>query len=297
MGSRIFSMDLGGTNIKFAVLDEAGDILAKDKIKTPENLESLLASIHQKLQFYQKYSIDGIAISSPGAVSDIGVIYGASSIPYIHGPNIKEVMECETGLPVQIENDANCAALAEVWKGSAKGREDVAVVVLGTGVGGAIIKNGIVHKGANLHAGEFGYMILNPENPGSGMSTFSEVASTSSIIRRVARNKGVDEASLTGEEVFQFAENGDEVSITAISEFYRMLAIGIYNIQYAYDPALILIGGGISDRDDLIANVRDELNEIVNQIDVATIIPVINSCHFSADANLIGAVYHFLQHH
>lgn len=293
--TKILSFDFGGTDIKYGVVDTDGKILTREKEQTPKTLENLTLFIKNRLKQYSNEGIKGIAIGSPGSVSDEGIIYGSSAIPYIHGPNIKKHMEAETGLTVHIENDANCAALAEVWKGAATGKKDVAVVVAGTGIGGALIKNGIIHKGIHLHGGEFGYMILNSNNLGSGMNTFSETASTFSIIKRVAERKQMDVSSLTGEQIFLMAEQGDEVCKQAISECFHMLAIGLYNIQYTYDPELILIGGGISARDDLIVHINKELERIKGKIDVATLLPKIDRCCFSADANLIGAVYHYLQ--
>lgn len=291
----ILAIDIGGTFIKFGIVDDAGVIKEKGQVQTPDSLESLIHFIQQQIQEYEHHAMYGIAISSPGSVANNGVIYGASSVPYIHGPNMKELVEEATGLTVHIENDANCAALAEVWKGSAVDKADIAVVVIGTGIGGALVKDGKIDKGSNLHGGEFGYMILDPHNFGSGMNTFSEVASSYSIIKRVAKAKGVAPATLTGEEIFVLAESGDDICKHAINEFYRMLAIGLYNIQYAYDPELILIGGGISARPDLIARLQKELTILVDDVDVATITPNIDSCNFSADANLIGSVYHYIQ--
>lgn len=286
----IFTLDLGGTYMKFALIREDGNIVWKDKEKTPVSLEDLLVFITNNVNDKR---VSGIAISSPGAVSDSGVIFGGSAIPYIHGPNIKELVSSATGLPVQIENDANCAALAEVWKGNAKGKRDVAVVVLGTGIGGALIKDGFIHKGAHIHGGEFGYMVLNPADLNGDMRTFSEVASTNSIVKRVATAKNADPLMWTGEAVFQHADEGDEDCIQAIAEFYRMLAIGLYNIQYIYDPEIILLGGGISSREDILSSLNKEMDEVVKQIAVATITPDVKKCHFVEDANLIGAVYHF----
>lgn len=291
----ILTLDLGGTFIKHALATAEGDLSDKGRIKTPDTLEGVMDVIEARVCRSSDRSISGIAVSSPGSVAEDGVIYGGSAIPYIHGPNIKQMIQERTGLRVQIENDANCAGLAEVWQGSARNQQDVAVVVIGTGIGGALIKNGDIHHGGRLHGGEFGYMILDPNNLGSGMSSFSETASSYSIIKRVAAKKGFDPASITGEEIFQQAERGDQVCQQAIADFHRMLAIGLYNIQYIYDPDVILIGGGISKRHDLIDRLKDELETIVNKIDVATIVPVIDRCHFHADANLIGAVYHFLQ--
>ncbi|GEN88475.1 ROK family protein [Oceanobacillus sojae] len=293
--TNILSFDFGGTHIKYGVVDTDGKIRTKEKKRTPKTLESLILLIKNQLKQYSHEGIKGIAISSPGSVSDEGIIYGFSAIPYIHGPNIKKHIEAETGLTVHIENDANCAALAEVWKGAATGKEEVAVVVIGTGIGGALIKNGVIHKGDHLHGGEFGYMILDSNNLGSGMNTFSETASTFSIRKRVAQQKQIDISSITGEQIFLKAEQGDEVCKQAISEFFHMLAIGLYNIQYIYDPELILIGGGISTREDLIQQLNKELEWIERKIDAATLIPEIDRCYFNADANLIGAVYHYLQ--
>ena len=291
----ILAFDFGGTHVKSGLVNTEGHILKKDFIETPTSLEQLLTYIKEKVMACTRYDISGIAISAPGAVSDTGVIYGASAIPYIHGPNIKEVVEKATGITTYIENDANCAGLAEIWKGAAKGKKDVAAVIIGTGIGGVLIKNGAIHKGNALHGGEFGYMILDPYNLGSGMNTFSETASTYSIIKRAAALKSVSTSSLTGEMIFASAEQGDKACQKAIAEFITMLAIGIYNIQYMYDPELILIGGGISKRDDLIPQLRKEINQIVESVDVATITPEIEKCAFQADANLIGSVYHFLQ--
>lgn len=293
--ANVLAFDFGGTYVKYGLVNTEGQVLEKDFIDTPSSLDCLLDCIKGLVRRYTDSDSLGIAISSPGAVTENGLIQGASSIPYIHGPNIKEMIERETGMRTAIENDANCAGLAEVWKGAAVGEKDVATVVIGTGIGGALIKDGIIHKGHALHGGEFGYMVLNPQNLGGGMNTFSEVASTYSIVKRVAAEKKIDPAMLTGKEIFALAEIGDEICQRAISEFVTMLAIGVFNIQYAYDPALILIGGGISQRADLIPRLRVEIDRIVSAIDVAKVTPQVERCAFHADANLVGAVYHFLQ--
>lgn len=292
--ANVLAFDFGGTYIKYGLVDTQGHVLNKEYIKTPSSLESLLMLIKKQVQRYYEQNFKGIAISAPGSVSEEGIIYGSSAIPYIHGPNIKHLIEEETGIRPQIENDANCAGLAEVWKGSGKEKKDVAIVVIGTGIGGALIKDGAVHKGNTLHGGEFGYMILNPHNLGSGMNTFSEVASTYSILKRVAAEKQTDISTLSGEMVFSLADQGDEVCKKAISEFITMLSVGLYNIQYAYDPELILLGGGISQRDDLIIRLKKEMNRIVETVHEATITPKVDLCAFHADANLVGAVCHLL---
>ncbi|WP_407270960.1 ROK family protein [Radiobacillus sp. PE A8.2] len=289
---KFLAFDVGGTFIKYGIVTEDAEILEKGKVKTPKALEELLEVINQFAKQFR--DVEGIAISCPGAVSDEGIIYGSSAIPYIHGPNIKQLIVERTGLPVYMENDANCAGYAEVWNGSAKGKQDVLVMVIGTGIGGAVIKDGLLHKGNNLHGGEFGYMLLTSDYTSSD-DVWSRVASMKALIKSVAKAKNVDFETLSGEEIFELAEAGDTICIDAVDRFYHLLAIGIYNLQYIYDPEVILIGGGVSAREDLIDKINGKLSEILDVIKLAKIRPVIDTCMFRQDANLLGAVYGFMK--
>lgn len=159
--------DIGGSSVKASVMDETGKILNNEKIAIADDVDGFFDSLAEVVNKNKKeYKLEGIAISAPGAVdSETGIIGGASAIPYIHGPNFKEVFLEKTGLRVEIENDANCAALGECWLGAGKEENDLAFVVCGTGIGGAIVKDKRIHKGIHKHGGEFGYTILdyNPE--------------------------------------------------------------------------------------------------------------------------------------
>lgn len=164
------AFDFGGTAIKYGVLNQKGDILEKGSFVTPkEDLGKIYEEI-DKVYKNTKYKISGLALSLPGAVnSDTGIIAGISAIPCIHGPNIIKDLEDKFSLPVEIENDANCAALAEVWLGEAKDNKDVAFVILGSGIGGALIKDKKLHKGNGLQAGEFGIMYYPKEDGTAGL--------------------------------------------------------------------------------------------------------------------------------
>ena len=154
-------IDIGGTSIKHALMTESGDILEKGSMKTEgDNINLFIESIGKVVDSYkEKNEVFGLACSSPGAVDvKTGFIGGGSAIPCIHGPNIRELLEKRCGLEVSIENDANCAGLAEGWLGSAKGVENYACIVIGTGIGGCIVINGRILRGKHLHGGEFGYM-------------------------------------------------------------------------------------------------------------------------------------------
>lgn len=281
---RYIAFDVGGTFTKYGIIGGDASIIESDKIKTPTTLDALLDNITKYVQLHN--DTVGIAISLPGAVSKEGVVYGSSAITYLHGPNIKELISIRTKLPVYIENDANCAGYAEVWAGSARDKKDVIVMVIGTGIGGAIIKNGELHKGANLHGGEFGFMLLNHNENG-----WIRMDSTLSMIKKVAKVKKVDKDTLSGEEIFNLAKSGDQDCIQAIDEFYQLLAIGIFNLQYIYDPEIILIGGGISVKEDLIDSIYEKLYKILESLPNATIRPQVEACKFRQNANLLGAVY------
>ncbi|MEK3798299.1 ROK family protein [Peribacillus sp. FSL H8-0477] len=285
------AIDIGGTYIKYGLVDENAAILESGRESTPKGLLDLLHLIDGISQKYPQSA--GIAVSAPGAVGEDGIIYGSSALPYLHGPNIKQLLKEKTKKPVYLENDANCAAYAEIWKGAAQGMTDIMVMVIGTGIGGSIIKDGILHKGAHLHGGEFGYMLLDSSRKGSN-DTWSRQASTAALVRNVADAKQIPEDSLTGEQIFAMAEAGDQDCIQALDQFYHLLAVGIYNLQYVYDPEIILIGGGISAREDLITMIDDKLNHILSGIPHARIKPPIAACHFRQHANLVGAVYGFM---
>ena len=135
--------DIGGSSAKWSIINEEGMIIKSDKIKIPHTADEFfnnLSTVTNNLK--SEYDLKGIAISAPGAVdSDTGMIGGASAIPYIHGPNFKEILKNSTGLNVEIENDANCAALGECWLGAGKDNKALALVVCGAGLGGAIVKD------------------------------------------------------------------------------------------------------------------------------------------------------------
>ncbi|WP_416147495.1 ROK family protein [Salipaludibacillus sp. HK11] len=285
------SFDFGGTFVKDGIIGEDGSITQTNKIPLPATLDDLL----EHIAFVTKKHRDceGIAISAPGAVSPDGIIYGSSAITYLHKKdNIRKLIEAKTGMPVHIENDANCVGYAEVWNGAAKGKKDVLAVVIGTSIGGAVIKDGVIHKGAHLHGGDFGYMLMN-KNYTSENDIWSRVASTSSLIRKVAELKKCDPSEWSGETIFESADAGDSDCQQALDEFYHYLAVGLYNLQYMFDPEVILLGGGISQQERLPTEIDRKLDALLSVIQLAKVKPNIKVCTFKQDANLLGAVYAF----
>lgn len=289
-------IDVGGSSIKCALVNENGQLSNHRKIATPDNLETFYQGIVDVVETYKKEveTIEKIGMSLPGAVdSDTGIIGGSSALPYIHGPNIMKDLEERCHLKVEMENDANCAALAEVWIGNASDVNDSMFIVSGTGIGGAVIKDKKIHRGIHLHGGEYGYAIMNFDYETKTFETWSDLGSTIALVNRVAKRLGVHPKTLNGQEIFDNVDS-NEVYKEEVDRFYYTLAMGIYNLQYSYDPEVIVIGGGVSAREDLVDEIYKRLDFILKTIEIAHVRPVVRTCKYSNDANIIGAVYHAL---
>ena len=278
----IFTIDIGGTFVKYGVWHH-GKIQEGNKFPTPKTWTELVQTCKSLLtNFQKKYTIEGVAVSAPGAVdSKNGVIRGISAVPYIHHIEFKKELEDTLGVPVEIENDANCAALAENWLGAAKGYERTLFVVLGTGVGGAILHKGNLDTGANLFGGEFGLMVLDQGK------TFSNLGTVVSMEKRFSKGKA---RNYSGEEIFKLAEvKQDEEAQKAINDFYHYLSLGIYNLLSSYNPDRIVIGGGVSAKEGFIRTLNEKVKEKLKHYGVADIHCDIVACHFHNNSNLIGA--------
>ena len=288
--------DVGGSAIKYSLMDGAGHFLEKSSIPTPKDgIESFVNTIDSVVKGFQKsHILSGIALSMPGAVDvESGYIKGLTAISYIHGPNMKELIQERTELPVELENDANCAGLAEGWIGAAKGINDYICIVIGTGIGGAVVLDSKVRHGNSLFSGEFGYMILEDYLNQPIGESWSSLAATRGLVMQVAGRKNMDPDTLDGLTVFKMADGGDLEVQDEIEKFIKRLAVGIYNLQYIIDPEKILIGGAISKREGFIDQINEKL-KVMKPSDACLDIQV-HLCQFGNDSNLIGALYHFLQ--
>ena len=295
--SNYIVFDIGGSSVKWSIMSKMGDILTKDKIKVVDSVDQFFEELSKIVNINKdNFNLKGIAISSPGAVDSItGIVGGASAIPYIHGPNFKEILKEKTGLYVAIENDANCAALGECWLGAAKEENDCAFVVCGSGIGGAIVKDKKVHTGIHKHGGEFGYCIVDYDKDGEEKYlTWSRVGSTSALARAISQRKGLEEKDIDGLKAFQLYDEGDIIAVEEVNKYFRYMAIGIYNIQYTYDPEVIVLGGAISEREGYIESINEKLDEIMCNNTDGKIKPIVKKCIHGNDANMIGALYNLL---
>ena len=252
------AIDIGGTTIKIATWKD-GKLQDKHAIDTPENLDSFYQVLTNEVNKIKKNTpIEGVAISSPGAVNKkTGIIGGSSAIPYIHNFKIVDELEKCFGLPVSIENDANSAALGELAEGSGKGCNSMAFFIIGT-------------------------------------HTLSELASPVAMANRYNKRTG---KKLDGKTVFELADQDDPVASDVRQTLIHALAVAIYNIQHSFDPEKIVIGGGISNNPKLVSLLNKEIDRLRDDLDLVTLKPDIVLCTLKSDANLRGAVADFEQNH
>lgn len=285
--------DIGGTSIKYSIMNENGEILISESEDTPEQgnnkTQKLLVDIINK---YKKiYKLEGVAMSVPGGIDDNGYIHFMGQVIDLQDMYLDKYIKENTGLDCTYDNDVNCVAMAEKYMGNAVNNKNFVCITIGTGIGGAIFINNQLYRGNRGMAGEFGINILEYNILNSNIiecKSFSKLGSTYNLIDRVNNLKS---KKLDGKKVFELAENGDFEVQKLIEDFYFYLAVGIYNIVYSLAPEKILIGGGLSSRDDLIQNIEDKL-KLLNK-DILEFVKI-DTCKFKNESGKIGALYNFL---
>ncbi|OIJ12072.1 hypothetical protein BKP37_14415 [Anaerobacillus alkalilacustris] len=290
---KYISLDVGGTKVKHGLLTEEGTILSKGSYYT--NCSELDTFVSDMIQTIIKYAttneISGVAVSLPGYINpSTGYSEKAGSIIALDGQNLKKLLEDKIPYHVEIENDGNCAALAEKWNGHAQDCSDFIVVTIGTGIGGGIFVNGQILHGHSFRGGEFGFMITRG---GMKNDIMHFNASTSSLVQAYKQLKKIDkDEKVAGEVVFSKAiEEGDVQEL--INKWLESISFGIYNLAATLNPQKILIGGGVSARESLVGDISDQLGQLEfwNEVKV----PIEACKHRRNDAGMIGALYHFIQ--
>ena len=259
-----FGVDIGGTTVKLGLFTTEGEIVDKWEIKTrTENqgeavLPDIAAALNEKLEEKQipKDEVEGIGVGVPAPVDSEGVVQNTANLGWGY-KEVKREMEELSGMKAEIGNDANVAALGEMWLGAGKGRKNIIMVTLGTGVGGGIIIDGKPLVGAHGAGGEIGHLCVNyveTDHCGCGNTGCLEQYASATGITRLAniRLAKDDKASvLRGQEVsaktvFDAVKADDEVAKEIAEEFGKYLGHAMANLAAVADPSAIVIGGGVS---------------------------------------------------
>lgn len=260
-----FGIDVGGTTVKMGLFQTDGKLLDKWEIDTRTEhagemvLPDITKAINLKIaeKEIKKEDIVGIGIGIPAPVNEEGIVQNTANLGWGY-KEVKRELEELTGIPVAVGNDANVAALGEMWLGGGKGSHNMIMVTLGTGVGGGIIVNGQCVVGSHGAGGEIGHICVNYEEDeccGCGKKgCLEQYASATGISRLAKKRLAQDEAptilrksrTLSAKAVFDAVKKDDIVAIEIATEFGKILGYALANLASACDPEVIVIGGGVS---------------------------------------------------
>lgn len=263
----VFAADLGGTHLRTAVVDDAGTIYHRAKTDTPPCAQPgqiVRALVESARKFSEETTLPGplsaASVAVPGTVDvATGVVLTAPNLPCLNGFNLRDALEHELRWPVVIENDANAAAVGERWRGAGRGADTVICVTLGTGVGGGIILEGKLWRGADNSAGEIGHMAVDPFGGiqcGCGSYGCLEVYASATAIVRMTQEQSAATAAkevLTARDIFEAGMEGDQIALEVFRRMGNYLGIGLANLINILNPQVIVIAGGVANGWDLFA--------------------------------------------
>lgn len=289
----LLGVDIGGTAIKADVYDEQGisqgyarefetgvdTVQGKNWIA--DQLRDLVRAVQAEL------SLDGLAISTAGVVDakNQKIVYAGPTIPAYAGLDFQKEVGDPFGLPVSVENDVNCALLGESWKGLEEAYQDVAMITVGTGIGGAILQAGKLVNGHAFTAGEVGYLPI-------GEQDWQSLASTTGLLKTYQLATG--EVLLDGRAFFERLDKDEEQAQRIFDRFISNLAKGLLTMSYLLNPQVLLIGGGILARaDKILPALRQRMADLV--VDPRFLPEQILAASLGNEAGRLGAVKHFLR--
>ena len=296
-------IDNGGTFIKYARMQENGSILKEGQVPTPpmSATEEDYFKVLDELVADYGQNISGLAFSSPGNIdSENGFCYTAGALVYFNGKPFADLVEERYHLPVSVENDGKCAALAEYWKGSLSDVKNGATIVIGTGIGGGIIINGQLLRGEHFAAGEFSFKVANVDKMKEHAGYYSTNASVGSLCHQLSQNMGIEPGKMNGKRVVELVEQGHGTAVALWKKYIQNIAALIYDLQSVLDLKRFAIGGGISRNPRLLQEVEVALDRLFakhpfKKYGIAVHKPEVVCCEFYNEANLVGALYHHLK--
>jgi len=285
------AFDIGGTKLKYALINDQGQLLKKyseDTVKTSQS--EFLKRFNEIVQKFQA-QISGIGISVPGKVNakDQRISFGGS-LPFLDGVSFGESLE--TKLPIFVENDAKAAALAEMWQGSLKEINNGVMLVLGTGVGSGIVLNHQLIYGSHRQAGEVSFMSYGKFDKTSLMGG---KGSAVGLVQDIASHYDLADIN-DGPQVFELIKNNKTFAQARFKEFCWNIALLIHNMQTVLDVDQYVIGGGISRQKIVVEGIKQAFDELRAKDDFVNQTldkPQIVSSKFYNTANLYGAVSRF----
>ncbi len=268
----LFGADIGGTTVKLGLFTDGGELLEKWEIKTNREdngssvPEDVVNAVKQKMveRGLDKSEVLGLGVGVPGPITKDGTVLKCANLGW--GVfNVNEKFTALLGLPVRAANDANVAALGEMWRGGGRGCNDIVMVTLGTGVGGGVILDGKIRAGAHGGGGEIGHIRMNEDETRicgcGGHGHLEQYASATGIAYLGAEAAKKDPSSMlakideiTAKDVFDAAKAGDKAALNVVDEVCEILARALSHVAASVDPECFVIGGGVSKAGDILTD-------------------------------------------
>jgi len=300
----IFAADLGGTHLRAAIVDESGKIHARFKQSTPQGSDpnEIVSAVVRAVREIgvDAKELKAVSLVVPGTVKvEEGTVVKAPNLPCLDGFPLATALTNELGLPAILENDANAAAVGEMWQGAAVGCKTIICLTLGTGVGGGIILDGKLWRGVDGAAAEIGHMCVDPFGGVActcGSRGCLEVFASATAIVRMTReaSSGYPDSILQGNEdltaemIFEAGQEGDELALEIFRRMGVYLGIGLANLINILNPEMIVLGGGVVNGWDLFEKpMHQQVEERAFPLLAARVKIVRAKC--GDDAGLLGA--------
>lgn len=288
-------IDIGGTDIKYCVMDESLERRDQGSIPTPQQRQEDLFEALRSIYDPHRDEVEGIAISMPGFIdSEKGCCNGGGALSYNWDRSIVPELEELCGCPVHIANDGKCAAYAEYVCGALKDTCNSGVFIIGTGVGGGIIIDGKIVNGIHYTAGEYSFLHCSTDPWNNADNMVGTRCSTRGLLRAYRARRGLsDETPLNGKIFFDHVAKGEAEAMEVLDAFASDIAKTIANIGILLDLEKVAIGGGISRQPILVQKIRGAMQGLFSipgyEAIAAMPRPEIVPCHFLSDANMVGA--------
>ena len=288
---KYLAFDVGGSYIKYGVVQGNGTVLSRGKSRTnshlgSEHLLQQLCQIGERAMAREQFN--GIAISTTGVVdAEQGVIQSeiSSWIGGYNGTRLRQLLGQRTGLNVEIENDVNCMALGEHWLGAAKGFRNLVCMAIGTGIGGALLIDGELYRGSLNMAMEVGRMPV-------AHSHLEDLASVRALIYEYAKLSNIPTLDVDGLLVAQKVREGDRYAQEALEQMCYYLAHGVAVLTSTFTPDVLVLGGGITNDGDLLdSRLKRYLKEVLDNALWESL--NLQYAKLGGDVGLVGAVRHY----
>jgi glucokinase len=301
-----YGVDLGGTNLRVALVDPDGSVVEQRRMATPPTLAEIVAAITDAVRALTPLRTDAraLGVGAAGMVDQEGTIHYSPNVPaFLHAP-VRAQLEAASGLPVAGDNDANVAVLAELVHGAARGCSEVLLITLGTGVGGGIITRGEVLRGAHGFGAEIGHFQVDADGPlcacgqrghwealasGTALGALGREWAAAGAAPAVLARTGGSVDDITGVLVGDVAQRGGGDAVAIVEEYARRVAIGLVGLVNIFDPERVVVSGGLIELGDvLLAPIRNAFDGRIEGAAHRPAVPIL-AAELGDRAGVVGA--------